>query len=146
MKSEEANKTMYKKVADKIMSNEKLFENINLVTNAKVPIIKFVERETQINFDISFNKEDGVKQLSEVQKGLLIYPEMRYLLMVMKCTLRQRDLHETYSGGIGSFLLFCMILAFLRDLRRQYESEDRVRDIQNISLGEYLLRLFKFYG
>lgn len=46
MKEDEANKTMYKKVADKIMSCEKLFENINLVTNAKVPIIKFVERET----------------------------------------------------------------------------------------------------
>jgi len=88
VKEDESNKSMYKKVADKILSCENLFENINLVTNAKVPIIKFVERETQINFDISFNKEDGIKQLAEVKKGLSIYPEMRHLLMVMKCALR----------------------------------------------------------
>ncbi|KAL4464118.1 hypothetical protein ABPG74_006055 [Tetrahymena malaccensis] len=146
VKDDIQNKQLYKKVADKIMNCEDIYENINLVTNAKVPIIKFVEKETQINFDISFNKEDGVKQLSEVKKGLELYPEMRYLIMVMKCVLRQRDLHETYSGGIGSFLLFCMILAFLRDLRKQYEKENRVQEIQNITLGEYLLKMFKFYG
>lgn len=61
MKEDESNKSLYKKVADKILGSEHLFENINLVTNAKVPIIKFVERETQINFDVSFNKEDGIK-------------------------------------------------------------------------------------
>lgn len=46
VKEDESNKSLYKKVADKILSCENLFENINLVTNAKVPIIKFVERET----------------------------------------------------------------------------------------------------
>lgn len=43
---------------------------------------------------------------------------MRYLIMVLKAILKLRDLNETYKGGIGSFLLFCMILTFLREYRK----------------------------
>lgn len=47
------------------------------------------------------------------------YPELKYLYMVLKVFLYQRNLHETFKGGIGSFLLFAMILAFLRDFKAQ---------------------------
>ena len=57
-------------------------------------------------------------KITELNKAFEVYPEIKYLIMVMKCILKQRDLSETYTGGIGSFLLFCMILAFLRELRR----------------------------
>jgi non-canonical poly(A) RNA polymerase PAPD5/7 len=49
--------------------------------------------------------------------------------MVMKCLLKQRDLNETYKGGIGSFLLFCMILAFLRELRRQFIEKKKMKEL-----------------
>jgi non-canonical poly(A) RNA polymerase PAPD5/7 len=49
----------------------------------------------------------------------------------------QRELSETYSGGVGSFLLFCMILCFLRDCRHNKK---------NYTLGEYLLHYLEFYG
>ncbi|KRX10728.1 hypothetical protein PPERSA_00498 [Pseudocohnilembus persalinus] len=140
------NRQMYVKVAKLLQSRTDIYENINLITNAKVPIIKFVETSTQINYDISFNKLDGVKQLDEVQKTLKVYPEMKYLIFILKCMLRQRDLHETFKGGIGSFLLFCMILAFLRETRKQYISEKRIDEIKDISLGEYILKFFEFYG
>lgn len=52
---------MYTKIAKMLMSRNDLYESVNLITNAKVPIIKFVDIESQINFDISFNKLDGVK-------------------------------------------------------------------------------------
>ena len=47
----------------------------------------------------------------------------------MKCILKQRDLNETYTGGIGSFLLFCMILAFLRELRRQFIEKKKFKEL-----------------
>ncbi|EGR32991.1 hypothetical protein IMG5_064460 [Ichthyophthirius multifiliis] len=146
VKEGESNKYLYKKVADVVLTCEDIYENISFITNAKVPLIKFVEKSTQTNFDISFNKEDGVKQLPEVQKCLQIYPEIKYLIFIMKCILRQRDLNETYTGGIGSFLLFCMILAFLRELRKEYKDNNKVSEIKNITLGEYLLKMFKFYS
>jgi len=55
------NSTLYSKAAKKIMEEKEFYENVNLITHAKVPIIKFVESNTQINFDLSFNTLDGVK-------------------------------------------------------------------------------------
>lgn len=69
------------------------------------------------DFDIAFNQIDGVTHLKEVSKLLKQFPESKYIIMVLKVVLKQRKLNETYSGGIGSFLLFCMVLAYIRHKR-----------------------------
>ncbi len=38
------------------------------------------------------------------------YPSLRPLVLVLKYMLLQRHQHETFSGGVGSFLLFLMVL------------------------------------
>ena len=43
MKEDEDDKKLYNKIANKILSRKDIYDNINLITNAKVPIIKFVE-------------------------------------------------------------------------------------------------------
>lgn len=47
---------------------------------------------------------------------------------------------------MGSFLLFCMILAYLRELRRQFIEKEKYRELQNLMLSEFLLKMFEFYG
>ena len=56
----QSEKSLYSKVAHAMLENKEDFEKVLLITNAKVPIIKFVDRETQLNFDVSFNKMDGI--------------------------------------------------------------------------------------
>lgn len=119
---------------------------MNIIKSAKVPIVKMVGKKNDYNFDISFNKFDGIKQLKEAEKAFEIYPEMKFLIVILKCILRQRDLHETYTGGIGSFLLFCMVLAFLREIRKDYSNNNRINELQNMMLSEYLLKFLEFYG
>ncbi|CAK56404.1 unnamed protein product (macronuclear) [Paramecium tetraurelia] len=138
-------KELYKKVAQNLMKSDK-FENVNLIAKAKVPIIKFFEIESSYQFDISFNQMDGIRQIDEIQKAFTIYPEFKYLIMILKCILKQRDLNETYSGGIGSFLLFQMILAFLREVRKEAFANKKQEQLKNITLGEYILRFLEFYG
>ncbi|CAD8121914.1 unnamed protein product [Paramecium sonneborni] len=139
-------KQLYKKVAAKMMKQTNKFENVNLIANAKVPIIKFVEVESQYHFDLSFNQLDGLKQIEELEKAFEIYPELKFLLMTLKCILKQRDLNETYSGGVGSFLLFQMILAFLREYRKDFFQHNKQDQIKNITLGEYIIKFLEFYG
>jgi len=91
-----------------------LYIELEYIRKSKVPLIKLTKKEGNIQFDISVNKEDGIKQLNEVKKMGEYYPEFKYLFMVLKCMLKVRNLAETYSGGLGSFLLFCMLLAFLK--------------------------------
>lgn len=60
---------MYSKVAKALLDNKNEYEKVNLITNAKVPIIKFVHVKSQLNFDLSFNKDDGLKQVEEIEKA-----------------------------------------------------------------------------
>eukprot|EP01016_Furgasonia_blochmanni_P029777 TRINITY_DN3118_c0_g1_i17.p1 TRINITY_DN3118_c0_g1~~TRINITY_DN3118_c0_g1_i17.p1 ORF type:complete len:243 (-),score=57.96 TRINITY_DN3118_c0_g1_i17:104-832(-) len=134
------------KVAKIIMQNSDLFDSINIIKSAKVPIVKIRDIEYDINFDISFNKMDGLYQIDAVQKALQVYPAMKYIILILKLVLRQRELSETYKGGIGSFLLFCMTLAFFREVKKDYISRGRIDDLAKLTLGEYLLRFLEFYG
>ena len=74
------------------------------------------------------------------------YPELKYLYMVMKVFLYQRNLQDTFKGGIGSFLLFNMILAFLWDFKEQQLKKNDVESLKDITLSEYLMKFLSFYG
>lgn len=119
---------------------------IQMIKWAKVPLIKVVERSTQINFDISFNAFDGLKQIAATQSSLEIYPEMKYLILVLKAVLKQRDLNEPINGGVGSFLLFCLVLTFVREIKKDFIATDKREELKEMLLSEMLLKFFKFYA
>lgn len=88
------------KVAKLLLKHPQMFPEINVIKSAKVPIIKVVEAKG-VQLDISFNVMDGIKQVKEAQKALETYTEMKYLIMVLKIMFKQRELHETFTGGVG---------------------------------------------
>ena len=100
-------KSLIKNTAKVLNKHQDKYINLSIIKTAKVPLIRFEEAETEIQFDLSFNKLDGLYQVQEVNKSFKIYPELRHLIFLMKIFLKQRDLSNTYTGGIGSFLLFC---------------------------------------
>lgn len=123
------------------------FEHLEVLLNAKVPIIKFTHGPSQVDFDITFNELSGVQNAEEVAQALKIHPEIKYLLMIMKLVLRQRKMNNTFTGGIGSFLLMCIILAFLRQYKKDVYYRDRdPKALENVSLSEYLMKFLNFYG
>lgn len=61
---------------------------------AKVPIIKFKETETGLNFDISFDVENGPRAAQSVLDLMNSLPPMRPLVLVLKLFLQQRELNE----------------------------------------------------
>ena len=65
-------------------------QSIEPIKHAKVPIIKLKDRETGINVDLSFNRENGVYCVKLVRQLLKKYPELRPLLLVVKCFLKAR--------------------------------------------------------
>jgi non-canonical poly(A) RNA polymerase PAPD5/7 len=84
------------------------------VSKALTPIIKMKHRETGFSIDISLNHIDGIKQVKEVEKMKIKYPEFKFIVFVMKTFLKLKGYSETYSGGIGSYLLILMIYHNLR--------------------------------
>lgn len=139
--------TLIKKTHSVLKENEDIFENIDVLLNAKVRLIKFTHRETKIELDMTFNNVNGLQNIREVQLALEIHPEIKYLMMIFKLFLRQRRLHETFTGGIGSFLLFCLVLAFVRWYKEDMENyHGDIYVVNDIALGDILLKFLKYYG
>ena len=84
---------LLKQVAKILKSHSDKYTNIDIISSAKVPIIKFIDLENNYNIDVSFNKLDGIFQTREVLKSFKIYPEIKPLIFVMKIYLRQRNLN-----------------------------------------------------
>lgn len=65
-----------------------------MVAKAKVPIIKFVENESSVNFDISFDVPNGPIAAGFVRDLMDTLPPMKPLVLVLKIFLQQRGFNE----------------------------------------------------
>lgn len=130
----------------RVFMKDRDYEKVQMIKWAKVPLIKVVERATQIHFDISFNAFDGLKQIPVTQRALEVYPEMKYLIFVLKAMLKQLDLNEPNRGGVGSFLLFCLVLTFVREVKKEYIADGNREEMKELLLSEMLMKFLKFYG
>lgn len=68
-----------------------------VVAKARVPIIKFEEKESAINFDISFDVANGPVAAGFVRELMTKLPPMRPLLFILKIFLQQREMNEVCS-------------------------------------------------
>ena len=65
-------------------------KSIDPLKHAKVPIIKLQDKESGMNVDISFNRTNGNYCVKLVKHLLKKYPELKPLLLVLKCFLKSR--------------------------------------------------------
>lgn len=90
-------------------------QEIEPLKSAKCPIIKLADKQSGgVKVDISFNRENGIYAVRLVKQLMGRFPELRPMLFVLKQFLKSRQLHETYTGGVSSYLLTIMIVSFLQ--------------------------------
>lgn len=132
-----------KKVRRVLRAHPDVFLNIDSI-KAKVPLIKFTEAGSRLEFDLSFNEPSVVYVMQVVMSELRLQPEIKYLVFVLKIALRQRGMNNTFMGGIGSFLLLLLVLAFLSKFK---EDKRRARGgLERVSLAEYLVEFLSYWG
>lgn len=121
----------------------KIPAQLERILTARVPIIKMKDRETGIMLDISFNIENGLEGVNVIKSYLAKYPQLKYLITVLKYFLKQRGLNDTYSGGVGSFLLFGMVVCSVQ----QHPSyrQDR-QNYHKYTLAHYFMHFLRMYG
>jgi DNA polymerase sigma len=91
-----------------ILKKEGFCNDIKLV-KAKVPILKTTCIRTNINVDISMNKQNGRHAVSVIRKILNRYKFMKPCIIFLKTLLKKFNLNESHSGGMSSFLLFHLL-------------------------------------
>jgi non-canonical poly(A) RNA polymerase PAPD5/7 len=100
-------------LADEI-ERSKMATQVEAIDSARVPIVKFLDKKTNITVDICFNNSTSVEAFPLITERIEGLPALKPLIMVLKHFLYCRRLNETYYGGIGSFVLLLMVSNFLK--------------------------------
>ncbi|XP_071721914.1 uncharacterized protein [Rutidosis leptorrhynchoides] len=121
------------------LSQKFLVKKMQVIANARVPIIKFIEKKSGIAFDISFDVANGPKAAEYIKEAMTKWPPLRPLCLILKVFLQQRELNEVYSGGLGSYALLTMLMAVLQSV---YDSQSCLEH----NWGFLLVHFFEFYA
>ncbi|KMZ85483.1 nucleotidyltransferase, putative [Plasmodium vivax] len=116
--------------------------DIRLIKDARVKILKYIDRETGVQVDVCTNQLSSRQTTDFIKSKLQKFIYMRPLVILLKFFLNTRNLNETYIGGIGSFLLCCMVLHFLQ----LHPSTFDWNVFSNSCLVKLLLEFFSFYS
>lgn len=138
-------KQLLKKCAETLRSTEH-FEILEMYKHSKTPMIKFQSKKSLQLFEMTFNDLSGLIITQETMQAIQMFPEMPYLIFILKMFLRQRRLNNAYTGGLGSFLLFALVLHFCREYRAQFQWKFGAEQVGEISLGQFLLHFFYYYS
>ncbi|CEG48292.1 pap-associated domain-containing protein 5-like [Plasmopara halstedii] len=117
---------------------------LEVIDKARIPIVKMVHKASSIHVDVSFNISGGLATGDLVKHYMRVYPSFRPLTLVLKYFMAQRGLNETYTGGVGSFLLQMMVVSFLQHHGRVLGANHDNPKFNN--LGHLLLDFFTLYG
>ncbi|KAJ5242431.1 topoisomerase family protein Trf4 [Penicillium citrinum] len=110
--------------------------SIESIAHARVPIIKFVDKQTGLRVDLSFDNDSGLLANETFRKWKEQYPAMPVIVSVIKQFLLIRGLNEVPTGGLGGFSITCLVASLLMHMPRRKE----------MNLGKILLNFFDFYG
>lgn len=113
-----------------------------VVWSAKVPIIKFTDKLSNIRVDVSFENMTGVTANATFQAWKAQFPVMPTIVTLIKQFLLMRGLNEVFTGGVGGFAVTCLVVSMLQHLPA-VQSNNMVPE-QN--LGEMLLNFLDLYG
>ena len=125
------------------LSKRDMCASLELVESARIPIVKYVDKACGIPVDVSFDVEGGLRTGRLVRDLQDAMPALRPLVLVLKFFLAQRGLNETFTGGVGSFMMQMMVVSFLQQ-RHRTDVATGLAGAAN--LGALLLEFLELYG
>lgn len=124
------------------LRTHKLAKNIEVIANAKVPIIKFVDPSHNLHVDVSFERTNGIDAARRIRRWLDLTPGLRELVLIIKQFLRSRKLNNVHMGGLGGYATIIMVYHFLKLHPRV--ATNNILVLEN--LGTLLIEFFELYG
>jgi hypothetical protein len=134
MSGRNANKSLLYKAARRLKDTKLAANGHAQVIPARVPIIKFEDALTGLQVDISFENLSGVQAQATFAEWKQQYPDMIYMVALMKQFLVMHGLNEVHTGGIGGYSIICLIVSYIQHSPKPD------------NLGECFLGFLKYYG
>lgn len=108
-----AHKSLLYKASRRLTDTRMTKDKPLVIASAKVPIIKFTDSITGLQVDISFENLSGVQAQATFAHWKRTYPDMIYMVALLKQFLVMRGLNEVHTGGIGGFSIICLIVSYI---------------------------------
>ena len=141
------------------------------VLRASVPLIRITDKITGIQIDLTAADTHAVNATEAVQEWLQHSSPAKPLLFVVKMFLSIRRCGTTYTGGINSYALFWMVVAWVKlempkkkpvisfsdydflttavgelTMSKENAAISSSKLKEEVNLGELLMEFLKFYG
>ncbi|KAK0707711.1 hypothetical protein B0H67DRAFT_602982 [Lasiosphaeris hirsuta] len=135
-------KSLYK-FGDRLRNTGRVHKKeLEFITRAKVPIVKFIESRSFLKVDVSFENLTGLQGVKTFLAWKEQYPAMPILVTMVKHLLAMRGLNEPVNGGIGGFSVICLVVSMLQHMpqvqsRTMYPTHH---------LGDLLMHFLDLYG
>lgn len=129
----------------KALSQRSIGHKMQVIGKARVPIVKFIEKESNVAFDISFDVQNGPEAAKFIKDAIAKISPLKPLCLILKIFLQQRELNEVYSGGIGSYALLVMLMTHLQMHWSRQSSKANSTCLES-NLGILLIDFFDLYG
>jgi len=115
---------------------------MEFISRARVPLVKFVDGRTCLKVDISFEQDSGLQGVKTFSAWKEQYPAMPILVTLVKHLLCMRGLNEPVNGGIGGFSVICLVVSMFQMMPQvQSESMDTLHH-----LGDLFMQFLDLYG
>ena len=114
--------------------------SILVLDKTSIPIIRFIDKVTEVKVDISFNRDTGIESARMITSFIQEYPALPKLVLVIKQFLTQRNMNEVFFGGISSYSVILLIVSYLQ-LHPRFRADD-----SDANLGVLLIEFFELYG
>lgn len=102
----------------KLFQKDSLFFEVNCIPAATIPVLKAVCTQKfgymKIDVTVQEPRHNGLKCVELVNKYLLKYRCLKYLVLPLKQFIFNSELNDPYQGGLTSYGLILMIVAFLQ--------------------------------
>ena len=108
--------------------------NALVIWRAKVPLVKFVDRESKIKVDLSFENLTGLVAQDTFRKWTSEMPHMFPMVALIKQFLVMRGLSDVHTGGIGGFSIICLVYTYLR-ANEPRDSRDEIVNLAKVFMG-----------
>lgn len=83
--------------------------------SVRVPIVRFRERTSGVQFDVSVNELNGLRNTRALIEQLGKHAEVTPVILLLKAFLHQHRWQSTQQGGVGSYLLYAMVIQMVRE-------------------------------
>lgn len=139
-----ANKTYLYQLGSKLRSPafSRFASSVQIISKTRVPIIKYVDTESNIHIDLSFERRNGLVAVEQIRTWSKKFPCLRNLVIPIKQFLARRNLNNVHTGGMGGYSVVCMVVSFL-SLHPKI-SAGTIDPMKN--LGVLLIEFFELYG